>query len=68
MRIGVNRARVQLGVVFHQPVQDEDSFAQTAKDGLLMQAHRGFAGVGVQRDAASMQQTAKVGGRMSTGA
>jgi hypothetical protein len=46
--------------MLHQAVQDERRFAQTAGNGLLMQAHRVFGGVGVERDAAAMQRVAEV--------
>ena len=61
--IGIHGARIQLRVVLHQAVEDEGRFAQAAGDGLLMQAHRVFARVGVERDAAAAQEMAEVGGQ-----
>src|SRR2546428_12262324 len=61
--IGEYGAGVQLRFVLHQTIQDERRFSQSAGNGLLMQAHRVLAGVGVERDATAMQEMAEVSGQ-----
>ena len=67
MGIGEDGAGVELRFVLHQTVQDERRFAQTAGNGLLMQAYRVLAGVGVERDAATVQEMAEVSGQKVDG-
>lgn len=61
--IGEDGSWIQLGFVLHQTVQDERRFSQPAGNGLLMQAHRVLAGVGVERDATTVQEMAEVSGQ-----